>query len=343
MKLIYFLYLLKNTKFKKLFSFIQYVKKLQNRSIFSIFSRMSYCFRRYNTAFLDYFFLEFYNKTEIEIATYSDTLFMYKFQNKVNDKNLASSFRDKKKFYKLFKHHVHHPFFLPGPDNIEDFTNWIALHKPENIIVKYSKGQVGKGLKKIRVKEKEGSYFFEDLDLAVFYKELLQQKLDILEVNIEQHPLLKSFHPNSLNTIRVITVLDSNGKVVILGTILRIGVENNVIDNFDAGGVSAVVNLESGVVEGPLLYKDPRKKIKKTSVHPTTNVKILGTVLPFWKELIDLVQELALVVPEVRTVGWDIAITEKGPLLLEGNNNWDKTHWQKSYGKGMKSILNSHQ
>ena len=29
--------------------------------------------------------------------------------------------------------------------------------------------------------------------------------------------------------------------------------------------------------------------------------------------------EAALIVPEVRYVGWDIAITENGPVIMEGN------------------------
>ncbi|NAS32248.1 hypothetical protein GTQ40_14785 [Flavobacteriaceae bacterium R38] len=343
MKFIYLLYLIRKTKLKKLFAFIHHVKKLKKTNSFSIFFRMLYCFIKYNTAFLDYFFLEFYNKEKEEIATYSDTLFMYRFQSKLNDGDSISFFSDKKKFYKKFENYINHEIFLPNQNNIDDFKTWLGIQTPKSIIVKYSEGQVGSGLQKFQIKEENGIYLFNDNTLDDFYKKLIEQKLDIIEVNIEQHPVLKSFHLDSLNTIRVITVLNQHERVNILGTILRMGVQGNFIDNFDAGGVSAVVNTETGVVEGPILYKDPRKKIERALLHPTTNAQVLGVALPFWNELINLVKELAMVMPQVKTVGWDIAITEKGPVLLEGNHNWDKTHWQKSYGKGMKSVLKSYQ
>ena len=38
------------------------------------------------------------------------------------------------------------------------------------------------------------------------------------------------------------------------------------------------------------------------------------------KEAVETVKKAAMIVPDVRYIGWDVAITEKGPAIIEGNN-----------------------
>ena len=52
-----------------------------------------------------------------------------------------------------------------------------------------------------------------------------------------------------------------------------------------------------------------------------------------------MVKSAAMVVPSVRTVGWDVVVMDDGPALLEGNDNWDKTHWECCEKKGMKEKI----
>jgi hypothetical protein len=52
-----------------------------------------------------------------------------------------------------------------------------------------------------------------------------------------------------------------------------------------------------------------------------------------------MVTEAALVVPQVRTVGWDIAITPSGPIIIEGNSKWNKDTWQIPAGKGKLQMI----
>ncbi|TES91431.1 MAG: hypothetical protein E3J87_07835, partial [Candidatus Cloacimonadota bacterium] len=44
---------------------------------------------------------------------------------------------------------------------------------------------------------------------------------------------------------------------------------------------------------------------------------------PFWSDIVTLAKKAATVSPELRSVGWDIAISKNGPVLMEGNDNWD--------------------
>jgi hypothetical protein len=54
-------------------------------------------------------------------------------------------------------------------------------------------------------------------------------------------------------------------------------------------------------------------------MHPTTKWKLKGTKLPFIKESVELVKNMAKVVPELSYIGWDVAITPSGPVIVEGN------------------------
>ena len=44
-------------------------------------------------------------------------------------------------------------------------------------------------------------------------------------------------------------------------------------------------------------------------------------------------------IPEVRTVGWDLAISNEGPVLVEGNDNWGKTTMQIPFERGIRNVL----
>ena len=65
----------------------------------------------------------------------------------------------------------------------------------------------------------------------------------------------------------------------------------------------------------------------------------MGFKIPYWDEILVLTEKAALKNISNKSIGWDIAITEKGPFLLEGNHNWCKLLWQLPLKKGMKHKL----
>src|SRR5690606_6491831 len=139
-----------------------------------------------------------------------------------------------------------------------------------------------------------------------------------------------------LNTVRIITQLDQSDQVCILGARLRITI-NSSVDNLAAGNIAAPIKLETGLVEGTGAYRDITKK--NESVHPITGVEILHFKVPFWKECLQMVEEAALLTKDTRSIGWDVAITDEGPELIEGNHDWCKLLWQLPVGKGLKPEL----
>lgn len=149
------------------------------------------------------------------------------------------------------------------------------------------------------------------LDLAGY---LLQEK-------IEQHSFLNELAPYTTNTIRVVTLLDRNNKVNILFTILRLGRRGNMADNWDRGGVSVAIDQATGTLGSGVLK--PKYGGQWLEVHPDSQQRFTGQTLPFWSEVIELCTKAARFSPHVRSIGWDVALTPQGPVLIEGNPDWD--------------------
>ncbi|WP_394749407.1 sugar-transfer associated ATP-grasp domain-containing protein [Spongiimicrobium salis] len=337
MKLLYFFYLLKKTRFSTLIRQIKHLKKIKKWSYFKVLSKVLGAFLQYNTAFLDYFSFKFYEKSEAQKAAFIDPIFLYKFQKALNKREDRKYFKNKDLFLEKFKAYIDHDHFLPFENDLTSFTSWLKQRTPASLILKSSTGYQGVGIEKVQVLQKGNIYFFNSMNIESFYVFLKKNRLDLIEVAIEQHPILNHMYSGSLNTIRIITVVDSQKKVHFLGAMLRVGT-TGFVDNFSAGGVSAQIDLKTGIVIAPLVSKDSRL-IHESGKHPITHKDIIGVALPFWVELKEMVGQAALVVPSVRTVGWDVAITSKGPYLLEGNDNWNQVIWQRTSDEGYKKEL----
>ena len=88
------------------------------------------------------------------------------------------------------------------------------------------------------------------------------------------------------------------------------------MDNVDAGGMAARVNLDTGVIDTVAADKQGHEYAR----HPLTDAAITGFRLPYFEEAKAMCLEAMRVIPQVRFVAWDVAITPQGPTLIEGNS-----------------------
>ncbi|WP_209426801.1 sugar-transfer associated ATP-grasp domain-containing protein [Pararhodobacter sp. SW119] len=152
----------------------------------------------------------------------------------------------------------------------------------------------------------------------------------IVQPRIRQHPLLHRLSPHSVNTVRIDTL--RVGKAWInSAAVLKAGVGDSIVDNGSAGGVFVGIDLESGTLQAI-----GRQKTKfSTAVyerHPDTGVVFEDFVVPHWALLRETVTRAAEVMLPLQTLGWDVAITEDGVLLLEANHNWDPDIFEIGWG-----------
>lgn len=165
----------------------------------------------------------------------------------------------------------------------------------------------GSGIVKLRGGETDPAAFFEEYRAKSF----------LLESAIRQHPLLAEVNPASVNTIRLIAARVGD-KVRPVGAGLRTGGGGQVVDNFHHGGTAYPLDLETGVVTGRGIDLDGNAVTR----HPVTGHMMPGLQVPHWDQVLDTVRRASLVVPNIGYVGWDLAVTEDGVELIEGNVNY---------------------
>ena len=149
-------------------------------------------------------------------------------------------------------------------------------------------------------------------DSRSLFEELIRGTGSIVEEWIRQDARMAAFHPGSVNTIRAIT-LQTDGAAKLLAACVRLGTGESVVDN---GCLSASVDIDSGVIttRGRLAHKKGLYLF-----HPDSGRQILGFRIPEWEALKALVLDLAGKVPTQKVIGWDMALSEKGWLVVEAN------------------------
>jgi hypothetical protein len=252
---------------------------------------------------------------------------MYEYQLIMNPPKARIILEDKIRFLHSFSSFEKRKFF--SRDELKynrQLAEKMLANSAGRLVLKGSRGQIGA---EVEVIECNGYSPEKLIDYMV------QKKYDLAEEYVIQHSSLMELSSSGLNTVRVFTQL-YKGEVVFLGARLRVSV-NSPVDNMAAGNLAAPIDIESGIVIGPGVYSDITKEDRP--IHPITGKPITGFVVPYWNMVVDLAKNAALYTPENKSVGWDIAITENGPELIEGNHNWCKLLWQLPVKKGLKCEL----
>ena len=281
--------------------------------------------RRHQTLPSDYLFFEMWALPDAERSRYVSTLQMYQYQRWANDRRSRRSFRDKRRFRQVFGDYLlNDAVEMVSPEQVQA---WLDERRPQTIAAKDPLGQAGRGVEVATAERTAQGWVVDGQSLPEFVTECRAEGLTLLEEGLTQHPLLAELNPTSVNTVRVITRLGPDGSLEIVAAILRVGAGGRM-DNFAAGGVTCPLDVRTGAVSGPLRSKGFGGI--DSFVHPVSGISLEGFVIPHWDDVLAVIREAARRVPQVRTVGWDVVIGPDAPGLVEGNDNWDKTHWQKA-------------
>lgn len=153
----------------------------------------------------------------------------------------------------------------------------------------------------------------------------------VVEEVLHENEELSVIHPYSLNILRIATVRTDN-KVDFFYPRISIGNNKEFITNAATGSLIAGINKETGVVE----TNGFSEYCEEYETHPITKIKIKGYRIPYWNDMKTLLTEASKVLPTIRYVGWDVALTnDRGWAIIEGNYMGEFTG-QVAYGKGAK-------
>lgn len=327
-RIAYFFYYLKELDKAKLKKFISFVSASTGKSKLGIWKDIITSSLKYNISILEYFNFHFYKITEAEKNTFAGTGYMYEYQLYMNPKDKRFVLEDKVVFLNEYAPFVKHAFV--SINNIDTDSNSVSAvlnNESGKLVLKDSKGQCGNGVKVIPT---------NGLNAAALKTALTESSNDYAEEFVTQHSELMRMSPSGLNTVRIITQLNKNDEVDLLGCRLRITI-NSAVDNLAAGNIAAPIDEATGKVTGPGVYSDITKQDEYR--HPLTGTEITGFQVPYWNEAVAMVKAAALANKGNRSIGWDVAITQNGPELIEGNHDWCKLLWQLPVKKGLKPLL----
>lgn len=327
----YLAYYIKKLEFTKFSEFLKYASIKTGKSKSYLFSDAIKSVYKYNIGLMDYFTFHFYEKNHDEREKWVGTGYKYEFDLRTNPIATREILENKIRFYETYKPFIKHSYCTVSDlrEN-NDKAKMLFNNKNGKIVVKDSLGQCGFDVEIVKIK---------DFTLQGLIDYMNSKKFDLAEDFILQHETINRLSPSGLNTVRMMTMINDNGGVDVLGARMRITV-NSHVDNLASGNIACSIDLNTGKIDGDGVYSNITKESE--THHPVTGIELKGFQIPMWQEIMDTTKKIALYRPENRGVGWDVALTENGPDFIEGNHNWCKILWQLPVNEGLKHVLDSY-
>lgn len=279
--------------------------------------------------FDEYFEYDFQNKTYDQRRKFAGNGALNAFCEKNTPENLVDNIRDKYKSYVIFKDiYKRDVICVNGFDDYAKFVEFVAKHK--TYILKPIKGSQGLSIIKVSINENTSvkNEFFKALSYGGC----------VVEECIEQCDELAEYNHSSLNTIRIVTY-NCGDEFFVVYAMFRTGRKDSIVDNASQGGIAAGVDTKTGIV----FSNGYTKNLEEYEVHPDTGTKFKSSAIPRWDELLKIVEILHKRTDGFKIIGWDMALTPKGWVMVEANGRPKLSAIQlimnKSFGVGLGDLL----
>lgn len=263
------------------------------------------CSYLYGCDLSEYLIFEFCKINHNERSLFITRLNKHKIYKQFRSNNETKIIFDKKpEFNQHFQSFLKRKWMYCEEEAMEDIINFIL--SLDKVIVKPATGLGGKGIEIIYVKNIP--------DIKMFAKRCYEERL-LLEEVLYQVKELHILNPDSINTIRIITVIGIDKKINIISASLRVGRKGAVVDNISSGGIMYPVDINEGIVIGPGLDDRGNKYL----FNPNMNIIMYGYRIPRWREIIETINQAVHIFDDARMVGWDICVINDGISIIEGN------------------------
>jgi hypothetical protein len=217
---------------------------------------------------------------------------------------------------------------LPSPQTLAVFENGkvsvktdAGLRQQKDIVVKPVYGHMGRDIR-FAYADPDGSYRYRGKKLTL--EELLQQiavnsvsEPFLAQQRLHNHPELCRLSNGYLASIRIVTFWGRENAPAFLGACLALPYEAVTVSN---DGRNFPVDLETGEI---LVRSLGQLRLERERELAEAGRFVAGNMLPFWWEIKELVYKAHCLLPDFFSLGWDVAITEHGPVILETNIGWN--------------------
>ena len=307
--------------YKRYYGDLKELSKQVHKPAWFMFLDTAFCVLRYGSGMQDYLNYRFYEKKHAQRKTYVSIGYVDKVITKLSNIKWSPYISNKANFHKNYSKYTRRYYYDPEM-GLEAFEAFLDRHE-----VFIYKPQIGLGGKDV------AKYVTAEItDRKAFYQEVVDTKA-CLEELVKQHPAWEALCPGCVNTLRVMTGA-AKGQSWLMYAATRIGSGKGVVDNFHMGGSAVLIDMETGKLTG----HGVDKKLNWVE-YSSTGVRYDGYEVPYWEEIKALCLEAALVNDQIHFVGWDVAITPDGPLLIEGNRGSGFDLPQVLAKRGMKDLL----
>ena len=311
--ILYKLRTLFGMNYKSFFKTINMVHERCGKSKIWIFFDIIRCQIKYGSGHNDYRLFAFYDMTDKQKDTYLTRVRNKKIIEYLNDQEYRDIFDNKALFNERFKKYLKRDTADINKLSLEEFDKFINKHKI--IFCKPACGDSGRGIERLSIKDFKTT--------KEMYNYIKEKNINVLEQVIIQHKDMSKVNSACVNCMRLVTVVNGKNVDVIYG-VVKFGGGKSFVDNMSYGTMSCPIDLKTGKIyaNGQTEHEEVFKE------HPVSNVYYIDFQIPCFKEAVKLVKEAALEIPTVRQVGWDIGISENGPVIVEGNDWTDYMFWQ---------------
>ncbi len=215
-----------------------------------------------------------------------------------------------------------------------DVEQELTKKKYQKIFVKPADGIGGYGIY-IFHKNDRGQYVTKDNDVLNedFLNKIGAQNSYIIQPGLEQDPEISEIYSHSVNTFRIATE-NKNGNVRILYSVLRIGRDENQVDNIAQDGLILKIDTDTGKA-GDHATSEQCEYFEK---HPDTNFVFKSYKIFNWNKIKKFTIESAKKLPQFTYLGWDIVLTKGGPLAVEPDLVFGLDGYQLALG-GLREIF----
>ncbi len=215
-------------------------------------------------------------------------------------------------------------------NNANDLCGVMSILKSQDVrscVIKTTESSHGDNVwvvKDIKYEENDALLTRFD-DEVVSLSSFLGNEPLIFESIVQQTMQFASFNESSVNTVRFMTTLWPDGSAKTIAAFIKIGRSGRCVDNAGEGGnVDVCVDVETGELKYAIQY-DGWRRIKDIDYHPDNGHQLNGVVIRNWQAIKEDVAHFQQAFPFCKAAGWDIAITEDGPVVIEVNDFWDRT------------------
>jgi hypothetical protein len=234
------------------------------------------------------------------------------------------------RFAELYAYYSPEGVITTEPDIAQDLSSLMDIFRRKGVnscAIKSTEGSHGEGVtvvNSIEYGDSDCMLEFYNGERAALSSILGREPL-IFEKVVKQTKQMSAFNETSVNTIRFMTTLMPSGDAKIIAIWFKMGRKGSCVDNAGNGGnIDGCVDIATGELKYAVQF-DGWRQLKPVECHPDSGTQINGVRIDNWEAIKAEVIKYQQAFPFCKAAGWDIAITDDGPVVIEVNDMWDTT------------------